>query len=179
MNINKWTYILPHNPEAFSLCNLWFWLITSHANNRDTHNCCIIIGALGIRLWDGVWHAGCLLRSALVRLGKEAGLGEGNVEQWSYGTRMTFVSCPELGQDPLPLAIREKAWPFAGWLSRAEAIPEGPTSWRLPADSALRSWVSRSILEGRSGQHTSNCYCSTLQTDQQIRIGKISKKYMD
>lgn len=181
------TYILPNNPEAFSLCNLRFWLITSDANNRDAHNHCVIVGALGIRLWD----AGCLLRSSLERIGKEAGSGEGKVElwsrpnnslsqhQWSYGTRMTFLSRPALGQDPLPLAIREKTLPHAGWLSIAEAIPEGSTSWRLPADSSPRSWVSRSILEGRSGQHTSHRYYSTPQTDKQIRIGKRSKRYKD
>lgn len=108
----------------------WQAMHTSGCHNPD-------VGALGIRLWDGVWHAGCLLRSALERLGKEAGLGEGNAKLWSrpnsslshhqgsYGTRMTFLSHPELGQDHLPLVSREKIWPYAEWLSTAEATPEG------------------------------------------------------
>lgn len=116
----------PNNPEAFCVFrDLGFWLMASHTNIRAACIHCVIVGALGIRLWGGDQQTGCLWKSAPgvhTNEGVREGIrmGKGKAELWdrhnsslsqhlgSYGSRMTLPSCPILGQDLLPLAWGEK-----------------------------------------------------------------------
>lgn len=165
--------------EMARVCFQWRWLtdrlgqVFSRVVDEKVKTPCHHLGVSKSKHWNGVWGAKYFLGiNTYKRTKEEAGLGgercwtrwpctaSANPMRSSAANTVpggfpalgwhgqAFISYPYLAQMQT-LTSQRKAWPWASWLSAAEATPDGANSWRPSVGCTPCSWTASLMVHLR------------------------------